>query len=535
MTEEEIKDTIQSEEEDTNTENITIEEIAENAESQMSEMKETMAEGGVTDDSVKEMVSKINWDIVQYEDPEEYIPVFTKEDYEILDKFGDMSPRTFLEINLQMLREKVSEINTEEFQLKSDEEKKKHIDDIIDTRNVCIGVVQESVSHYNELMSKNNINQLDSFIMISVFSKVVKKYIGEMDLKTVDNTSIYSLLFKSALSSISKKTIYSGSTIGTKISYLDSVSKYLSTINKNNKAYDLVSVTSKTNTLSNVIVNLYESIKSDTVDKKIEEMGFSGYESEIKHLIDEIGKLKKEFHEKIVKKYSDDVIRVCVDPVKKQIESVLKSDKNLESIKVKNGRKLATLSYYVDTLYHIISDESSDICLESIYDIGIILNGIVFNETLGFGITKNFYVSSNAQFYYFMSLIQKYVNPKMFEIDNINEKIKDVVIKNEEYKKDIERICDEKQFLEEVTEFLFNNMTYVSFYSSLFEILASILHNTENSLRFLLNDEMYDDFLTNLCCGSIYMNSRRFFDNGSTDNVANNRHKKNKTKRKRRK
>ena len=207
MTEEEIKDTIQSEEEDTNTEDITIEEIAENAESQMSEMKETMAEGGVTDDSVKEMVSKINWDIVQYEDPEEYIPVFTKEDYEILDKFGDMSPRTFLEINLQMLREKVSEINTEEFQLKSDEEKKKHIDDIIDTRNVCIGVVQESVSHYNELMSKNNINQLDSFIMISVFSKVVKKYIGEMDLKTVDNTSIYTLLFKSALSSISKKTI----------------------------------------------------------------------------------------------------------------------------------------------------------------------------------------------------------------------------------------------------------------------------------------------------------------------------------------
>lgn len=481
------------------------------------EVVDDMVEGGVTDESIKSMVDNIDWNKVNYEDPEQYIPVFSVEEYEVLDKLGELSPKQYLEMSLDMLREKVRSINTEDFQLMSEDEKRKEIDSIIETRNQCIGIVQESVRHYKEIMSKENISQLDGFILATILQKAVSKGSDSSEKFDSYKSGIVTLLLDKQAESMSSRNFFSGGSIGMVCSALSSYTRYEMKL-RNGTVVDKIfnEARDKINDRFSFLFLIAQSAmdkykeSSGPIPEYIKVMGlgdrlaFLGekikefveyYNNTFCSLFEKGGSLANEY---------EDLKDKCLEYMNKVIDKF--NRKGLDHLTFDDAINVQSADFYGNRIgWNPVIRPAHVLLNDMISDSVNIIVGSVFNEANGLGIEKNFTISAMAQFFYILALIRKYILTTDVTEENFDKKLVDI-IDSESVKKDISVVAESEDFVESMKGLIFHEETLKSYYSHMLEYVIKVVEvGIENMKTIVECKEPGDDYMSQVSYGSIYL------------------------------
>lgn len=463
------------------------------------------------DEETDKMIKEINWDIVEYEDPEQYIPVFSEEQWEKLSKLGSFSPITFVHSQLDLLRLRVSEINTEDFQSMTEEEKKKEIDDIISSRNNIIGIVQSSNKHYDEMMSKENIASLDGIILSNIIQAVVSKNI-ESESEITKN-SVFPMLLEAINNITSKKNVISA---GFHCQFLSSIERYMRYEAKfkrlENPSTFKEIMDNKYKVYFAIIGEVISLLVNDNVDGTNE---IHKYLSEDKFV--ELGKTIKDlevtFKERIkavLDNNSDELSRRLYEPTKIYFDKVLKKvgktdDEN--NLTVKHSIELQNVSLFNDYITSLPSISP----IFFIFEKFVVLVGELFNESNGMGIDKVFTTQSMAQFFFMVSLLRKYVFDERIKTnsENFNKPLKEVY-SDEEVFENLKVISNDKEYHKGFKDIMFRSDSAKDIIDNIVLFIEKSVNDIKNSLDKVEVNNNVDNIVNELTYGRIYKKIQPF-------------------------
>lgn len=469
------------------------------------EIRETAAEAGVTEETEQAMIDNIDWSIVQYEDPEEYIPVFSEEEWDTLRKYGEMSPRPYIEMHLNQIREKKKYIFSEEFAMLSKDEQLKELKDINHMKKLCIGMVQESVRHYKELFTKENINQLTGYILSEVVGDFIREFGSIRDKDSKYDECMYTVLLNSASNMLKNRSVYEHSYVQTVTNGIVSYGKFVRSLKnldrmpeKDEIIRSVMSLIRPTMNVVNMIIRKKKgSVESPNEDddkladyllKHKQDARITQIEYHIDQLKEKIVRLSdkaKGFREDI----KTNMLDTGIDYIKKRIKN--------DALSKKESQQILEMESFIErvefNLYRLtdpdfnVDEYINTLIRITFVDVALAIVGKIYSGSKSYDGGSTFTPSVNVEFNYIMSLVNKYTSiDKIGDLDD-NVKLTDVYSDNDELKKDIDALSTSDDFSKGVKALIFNNETPMTFYTNILEFINGTISRLVGDIEDVIN------------------------------------------------